>query len=152
MTNFSLFWTVSFVQISYYLTPFFYHCWASLIAQLAKNSPALQETWVRSLVGKIPWRRERLPSPVFWPGEFHGLYSPWGHRESDTTERLSLSPFQESPRVCLSSPLNGGISLPSPQAPPGGRQAQQFPSGFFNVAVPLFTCYYYDMHCNNNDT
>ena len=32
-------------------------------------------------VGNIPWRRERLPSPVFWPGEFHGLYSPWGHRE-----------------------------------------------------------------------
>ena len=25
-------------------------------------------------VGKIPWRRERLPTPVFWPGEFHGLY------------------------------------------------------------------------------
>ena len=28
-------------------------------------------------VGKIPWRRERLPTPVFWPGEFHGLHSPW---------------------------------------------------------------------------
>ena len=26
-------------------------------------------------VGKIPWRRERLPTPVFWPREFHGLYS-----------------------------------------------------------------------------
>ena len=25
-------------------------------------------------VGKIPWKRERLPTPVFWPGEFHGLY------------------------------------------------------------------------------
>ena len=34
------------------------------------------------------WRRKRLPSPVFWPGEFHGLYSLWGHRESDTTEKL----------------------------------------------------------------
>ena len=41
--------------------------------------------------GKIPWRRERLPTPVFWPGEFHGQYSPWGHKESDTTERLSLT-------------------------------------------------------------
>ena len=29
-------------------------------------------------VGKIPWRRERLPTLVFWPGEFHGLYSLWG--------------------------------------------------------------------------
>ena len=34
------------------------------------------------------WRRERLPTPVLWPGEFHGLYSPWGHKESDTTEQL----------------------------------------------------------------
>ena len=29
--------------------------------------------------------------PVFWPGEFHGLYSPWGGKELDTTEQLSLS-------------------------------------------------------------
>ena len=42
--------------------------------------------------GKIPWRRERLPTPVFWPGEFHGLYSPWGYKESDTTVQLSFSP------------------------------------------------------------
>ena len=27
-------------------------------------------------VGKISWRRERLPTPVFWPGESHGLHSP----------------------------------------------------------------------------
>ena len=32
-------------------------------------------------IGKIPWRRERLPTPVFWPGELHGLYGPWGHKE-----------------------------------------------------------------------
>ena len=41
--------------------------------------------------GKLPWRRERLPTPVFWPGEFQGLYSLWGREESDTTEQLSLS-------------------------------------------------------------
>ena len=35
---------------------------------------------------KIPWRREGLPTPVFRPGGFHGLYSPWAHRESDATE------------------------------------------------------------------
>ena len=29
-------------------------------------------------------------TPVLWPGEFHGLYSPWGCKEADTTERLSL--------------------------------------------------------------
>ena len=49
---------------------------ASLVAQLVKNPPAMQEIWVRSWVGKIPWKKERLPTPVFWPGEFHGLYSP----------------------------------------------------------------------------
>ena len=42
-------------------------------------------------VGEIPWRRERLPTPVSWPGESHGLDSPWGPTESDRTERLSLS-------------------------------------------------------------
>ena len=44
-------------------------------------------------VGKIPWRRERLPTPVFRPEEFHGLCSPWGHKESDMTERLSFPYF-----------------------------------------------------------
>ena len=46
--------------------------------------------YVLTRIGKIPWRRERLPTPVCWPGEFHGLYNPWGHKDSDTTERLSL--------------------------------------------------------------
>ena len=50
----------------------------------------MQETGFNPWVGKIPWRRERLPTPVCWPGEFHGLYSPWGHKQSDTTERPSL--------------------------------------------------------------
>ena len=44
-------------------------------------------------LGRSPWRMERLPTPVFWPGEFHGLSSPWGHKESDMTEWLSLSLF-----------------------------------------------------------
>ena len=42
-------------------------------------------------VGKTSWRREMLPTPVFWPGEFHGLYSPRDHKELDTTEWTSLS-------------------------------------------------------------
>jgi len=40
------------------------YAWTSLMAQTVKNSPAVQETWV----GKTPWRRERLTTPVFWPG------------------------------------------------------------------------------------
>ena len=38
-----------------------------------------------------PWRREQLPTPVFWPRDFHGLYLPWGRKESGMTEQLSLS-------------------------------------------------------------
>ena len=42
-------------------------------------------------VGKMPWRRAWQPAPVFLPGESHGQkslvgYSPWGRKESDTTE------------------------------------------------------------------
>ena len=47
-------------------------------------------------VGKNPWRREWLPTPVFLPGKFHGQrglagYSPWTHKEPETTKRLTLS-------------------------------------------------------------
>ena len=91
---------------------------SSLVAQIAKNLPTMQEfssfqslsrvqlfatpwtvayqdslfnPWVR----KIPWRREWPPTPVFLPDEFHGqrslaVYSPWDHKESDTTEQLKL--------------------------------------------------------------
>ena len=39
--------------------------WASLIVQLVKSPPAMQETPVKLLGWKIPWRRDRLPTPVF---------------------------------------------------------------------------------------
>ena len=45
-------------------------------------------------VGKVPWSRKWKPTTVFLPGKFYGqrslvVYSPWGHKESDTTEQLS---------------------------------------------------------------
>ena len=45
-------------------------------------------------VGKIPWRKKCQANPVFLPGKSHGQrrlvdYSPWGHKESDMTERLN---------------------------------------------------------------
>ena len=61
---------------------------ASLIAQLVKKPPARQETWVRSLGWEDPPEKGKVPSPGFWPGEFHGLYCPCGRKESDMTERL----------------------------------------------------------------
>ena len=64
--------------------------------QTVKNLPAMQETCFDPWVGKIPWRRKWLPTPVLLPGEFHGQrnlvgYSPWGRKESDKTERLTLT-------------------------------------------------------------
>ena len=52
--------------------------------------------WWCPWVGKIPWRREWLPTPIFLPGEFHGQrsladYSPQSLKELNTTEWLSLS-------------------------------------------------------------
>ena len=42
------------------------------MAQIVKNTPIMQETRFDPWVGKIPWRREWLPTPVIMPGEFHG--------------------------------------------------------------------------------
>ena len=67
----------------------------ALGAQTVKNLPAVQKTQVQPLDQKIPWRRQWLLTPVFLPGEFHGhrsLAGSWGHKESDTTEPLTLSP------------------------------------------------------------
>ena len=49
-------------------------------------------------VGKIPWRRKWQPTLVLMPGKFHGWrslvgYSPWGHKESDTTKQLHFLSF-----------------------------------------------------------
>ena len=52
-------------------------------------------------LGRFPWRRKWQPTPVFLPGESHGRrslvgYSPWGRKESDTTERVTLSLSQSA--------------------------------------------------------
>ena len=67
---------------------------ACLVAQLVKNPPAVWEIWVRSLGWEDLLEKERLPSPVFWPGEFHGLYSSWGRKESKATKQLSLTLYK----------------------------------------------------------
>ena len=61
------------------------------VVQLVKNLPAMWETWVRSLGGEDPLDKGNVPTPVFWPGEFHGLYSQWGRKELDMTERLRFT-------------------------------------------------------------
>ena len=69
------------------------YIWASLIAQLVKNPPAVQETLVRFLGWEDPLEKGKVihSSILAWRIPWTGLYSPWGCKESDTTERLSLS-------------------------------------------------------------
>ena len=54
--------------------------------------------------GKISWRGEWLSTPEFWPGEFYGLCRPGGHKESDMTERLSLTHIINCLKWLLISP------------------------------------------------
>ena len=65
-------------------------------SSVVKNLPAKQETRVCSLGQEDPLKKEMATAPVFLPGKSHGQrslvdYSPWGRKESDTTERLSNS-------------------------------------------------------------
>ena len=60
------------------------------MAQMVKNLPAVGLT--PGSGGSPPWRRELLTNQVFLPGTFHDrgawwAYSPWGCKESDTTEQ-----------------------------------------------------------------
>ena len=81
-------------------------------------------------VGKVPWRRKWHPTPVFLPGKSHGQrnlvgYSPWGHKELDTTEQLTFAftyillqlclrlsfPFSSVTQSCptLCDPMDGSL-------------------------------------------
>ena len=48
-----------------------FNLWTSLLTQIVKNLPAMQETWVQSLDCKDPWRRGWQSTPVFLPEEYH---------------------------------------------------------------------------------
>ena len=58
---------------------------------MVKNPPVVRETWVLLPEWEDRLEKGTATTPVFWPGEFHGLYGPWGCKESGMTEWLSLS-------------------------------------------------------------
>ena len=73
---------------------------------MVKTPPAMQETW------------EWQPTPVFWAAESHEQrslmgYSPWGRKESDMTERLTLSPFSHiaADDLALPTPVRSLVKL-----------------------------------------
>ena len=92
----TILWELHF-QKTKFSEPYLFYLWASLVAEMVENLPTMKETWVQSLdeenpldkgtdthcsilAWRIPWAKK--------PGE---LYSPWGHKESDTIERITLS-------------------------------------------------------------
>ena len=92
--------------------------WAYLVALLSLQCgrPGF-DPWV----GKIPWRRGWLPTPVFWPGEFHGLYSSRGRKELDTTEIFthwasSVAPMVKNPPSMKETPIQSWGQEDSPGA------------------------------------
>ena len=79
---------------------------ASLLAQMIKNLPAMQETQVQSLGRKDSLEKEMATHSSILPGESHRQrslegYSPWGCKESDTTEQLHFTSLCVCVCVCV---------------------------------------------------
>ena len=62
------------------------YSWGSLVSQLVKNPSAMQETWLQSLGWEDPLEKGTATYSSILAWRIHGLYSPWGRKESDTTE------------------------------------------------------------------
>ena len=89
------------------------HFGASLVAVTVENLPAMQETQMLfSLwIGKIPWRREWLPTPVFLPGRYHDQRSLpgsglWDPKESDTIEQLTNKCISKTDGISVVIPFH----------------------------------------------
>ena len=83
------------------------YSWASLVAQLVKICLQCERPGFDPWVGKIPWRRERLPTPVFWPGDsmnciVHGV----------TKSRTRLSDFHFHNSIAMNK-ASGGDGIPA---------------------------------------
>ena len=99
MSNFILLHVKNQLFQDHLLKRLLFSCWmfwyypTSLVAQMVKHLTTMQETRIQSLGWEHLWRRKWQPTPVFLLGKYHGQkslvdYSPWGCKESDTTERL----------------------------------------------------------------
>jgi len=73
------------------------YSWASLVAQMVKNPPAIQETWVQFLGWEDPLE-EGMATPLQYSclenpqgQRILAGYNLWGHKELDTTEQLNTA-------------------------------------------------------------
>ena len=106
---------------------------------MGKNLPAMLETWVRFLGWEDPLEENMAthPSILAWriPGmEERGGCSPWGHKESDTTEQLSTAQHRRGERVTGTSTVQD-VQLIKPDA-------GEFPGG----SVVRALCFHYRGH------
>jgi len=91
------------------------------VAQIIKNLPAVQDTWVQNL-------GQKNPTPVFLPGEFRGKrrqvgYSSWGCKELDTTEVANtFTHFTCNSRVNLATAEELNINVSTDLCTPLRRQ------------------------------
>ena len=81
---------------SLHLSPCFFHFHFWKLYKFPGSSAVKNRHRFNPWMGKLPWRKEWLPTPVFLPGEFHGqrslaIYSPWDHKELDKTEWLTFT-------------------------------------------------------------
>ena len=67
------------------------YLWGSLVVQLVKNTPAMRETWIPSLGWEDSLEKGKATHASILAWRIPWAVYPWGHKESDTTERLSLS-------------------------------------------------------------
>ena len=86
----------------------------NIVAQLVKNPPAMQETWVQSLGWEDLLEKAKVPTPVFWPGEFHGVEKSWTRLGNFQTSLVSQK-IKES--ACNEGDL--GL-IPELERSPGG--------------------------------
>ena len=85
---------------------------AQVVENPSENAGDCQRLWLDPWVGKIPWRREWQPTPVFLPGESHGWRSlagcsPRGHKELATTELLGMQHMQRAVHPSAPAPSPG---------------------------------------------
>ena len=81
-----------YVDLNFLLFP---ETWAYGFKHISDTSVGKESARSAGDPGSIPGSARSagegiIPTLVFWPGEFHGVYSQWGRKESDMTERLSL--------------------------------------------------------------
>ena len=100
---------------------------ASLVAQTVKIYLKCRRPGLNLWVREMPWGRAWKPIPVFWPWESYDQrnlvgYSPWGCKESDTTERLTLWVFHSLRNAEVPMPLPTlSLLTPCGQCPDGSH-------------------------------